>query len=86
MQTATNKIAVHALKAAVLAAGGQMAFARALRKKTGRNIQQGHVSFWLHGSKKGLPPDLCLLVERLYGIPREKLRPDVYLGKNGLPP
>lgn len=44
-----------------------------LAKRLG--ITQGAISQWL---KRGVPPERCKAVEKITGIPREKLRPDIY--------
>lgn len=56
-----------ALKQAIRAVGGLRAFARAL------GIAHTSVLAWAQ-----VPPLRVLSVEKISGIPREKLRPDVY--------
>lgn len=60
-----------ALKAAVEKAGGQSQFARDL------GTHQPTVWRWLHQSKQ-LPAEYVLTAERLYGVSRHDLRPDIY--------
>lgn len=55
--------------------GGQGHFAQRISTDA-RPVSQQLVSYWL---KKGeLPAELVLRVELLTGIPRERLRPDVF--------
>lgn len=60
-----------ALEKAVSSGGSQSAFARSL------GVSQTAVWKWLHKSKL-LPAEYVLTVERLYGISRHQLRPDIY--------
>lgn len=60
-----------ALQAAVEKAGGQSQFARDL------GTHQPTVWRWLHQSKQ-LPAEYVLATERLYGVSRHDLRPDIY--------
>lgn len=60
-----------ALTRAVLIAGGQSEFARAL------GTHQPNVWRWINQSKQ-LPAEYVLLVEELYDVPRWELRPDLY--------
>ncbi len=62
-----------ALRRAISVAGGQDKVAAALE------VPQSTVSYWLNGSKFGVAAEKCPLIESLYGIPREELRPDIYL-------
>lgn len=60
---------------AIECAGGQAAFAK-LMSAEGKNISQQLVSYWL---KKGeMPAELVLRAERLTGVSRFRLRPDVF--------
>jgi DNA-binding transcriptional regulator YdaS (Cro superfamily) len=60
---------------AVCTAGGQSAFA-SLMSLSERAISQQLVSYWL---KKGeLPAEFVLRAERLTGVSRYRLRPDVF--------
>lgn len=61
-----------ALALAITKAGGQAALARALGGKT----STAHISYWLHHSK--LPAERVLDVERITGVSRHDLRPDIY--------
>ena len=60
------------LQEACDALGGQAALARELQKR------QGDVWYWLNRSKNGLPAEHVLRVERASGVPRYRLRPDLY--------
>lgn len=60
-----------ALCEAVERAGSQSAIARAL------GVAQPTVWKWLHKSKQ-LPAEYVLTAERLYGVSRHLLRPDIY--------
>tara|TARA_R110002124_G_scaffold90543_1_gene230847 strand:+ start:24920 stop:25204 length:285 start_codon:yes stop_codon:yes gene_type:complete len=60
-----------ALKAAVNAARSQSNFAKKL------GVSQPAVWKWLQSSKK-LPAEHVLTVEKLFGISRHELRPDIY--------
>jgi DNA-binding transcriptional regulator YdaS (Cro superfamily) len=51
-----------------------------LAKKIG--VTQGAISQWL---KRGVPPKRVRAVERVTGIPRERLRPDIYGGAKRRP-
>ncbi len=60
---------------------GQTALARALSTDS-RPIRQGHVWAWLN--RDGLlPPEFVLTVERLTGVSRHELRPDVFGTEDG---
>jgi DNA-binding transcriptional regulator YdaS (Cro superfamily) len=67
----TNLNRFEALKLAVLRAGSQESFADAM------GVAQGTVSKWLRLSKQ-LPAENVLTAERLYGVSRHDLRPDIY--------
>lgn len=70
-----------ALAKAIDAAGGQTAFAGLVSTEQ-RQVSQQLVSYWL---KKGeLPAELVLRVEKLTGVLRSELRPDVFLLPNDL--
>lgn len=62
-----------ALRRAIAVAGGQENFAGKL------DIRQSLVSYWLTKSKFGAAAEYCPRIELLFGIPREELRPDLYL-------
>jgi len=62
------------LRNAVKQAGGQEAFVELL-KQYDVNVCRQAVSKWL---KRGVPPTRVIAVERITGIPRHVLRPDIY--------
>lgn len=66
-----------ALQRAVDIIGGQTALARVLSTPD-RPIRQGHVWAWLNRDNGALPPEFVLTVERLTGVSRHDLRPDVF--------
>jgi DNA-binding transcriptional regulator YdaS (Cro superfamily) len=59
---------MNGLKKAIKAAGGPVAFANAL------GINRQAVWAW-----KQIPAERIIEIERLTGVPREELRPDLYL-------
>ncbi|ODB41086.1 hypothetical protein BB427_11380 [Pseudoalteromonas sp. BMB] len=62
-----------ALKQAIKNVGGQKQLAEAI----GGKVTQQKVSYWL---KKGkVPAELVLRVEKVTGVKRTELRPDVFL-------
>lgn len=61
-----------ALLAAVKKAGGQASFSKAL------GVRQSLVWYWIERSKRGVPGERVLDVERLTGVSRHELRPDLY--------
>jgi len=65
-----------ALAKAINVAGGQAAFA-VLVSTQERHVSQQLVSYWFR--KGELPAELVLRVEILTGVPRDELRPDVFL-------
>lgn len=65
-------MSIEALKRACDAAGGQ----KALAKRVGTT--QSQVWYWLSRSKKGVPAEFVLPIERETGVPRHDLRPDLY--------
>lgn len=65
-----------ALSKAIDLAGGQTAFA-VLVSTDERQVSQQLVSYWFR--KGELPAELVLRVEKLTGVSREELRPDVFL-------
>lgn len=65
-----------ALAKAIDLAGGQTAFA-VLVSTDERPVSQQLVSYWFR--KGELPAELVLRVEKLTGVLREELRPDVFL-------
>lgn len=52
--------------------GGQTSMARLLK------TSQANVWSWLNKTKHGLPAEVVLQVEELSGVPRFRLRPDIY--------
>lgn len=61
-----------ALKEAIKRAGGQEALAEAI------GVPQSTISYWLRGSKKGVPAEKVADIERVTLVPRHKLRPDLF--------
>lgn len=59
------------LAEAIDKAGGQAALARQL------GVKQQTIFGWLHHSRQ-VPAERVLAVERVTGIPRHELRPDIY--------
>jgi DNA-binding transcriptional regulator YdaS (Cro superfamily) len=62
-----------ALQRAIVVAGGQEPFANRLK------IRQSLVWYWLERAKFGVPAEKTPLIEAHFGIPREELRPDIFL-------
>jgi DNA-binding transcriptional regulator YdaS (Cro superfamily) len=60
----------HILEQAIAAMGSQTALAKAIGKS------QGHISKWLE--RKYVPAESVLAIESATGIPRQKIRPDLY--------
>jgi DNA-binding transcriptional regulator YdaS (Cro superfamily) len=58
------------LEQAISTLGSQTALAKAIGKS------QGHISKWLERSY--VPAESVLAIERATGIPRQKIRPDLY--------
>lgn len=58
------------LEKAIAAMGSQTALAKAIGKS------QGHISKWLE--RKYVPAESVLAIESATGIPRQKIRPDLY--------
>jgi DNA-binding transcriptional regulator YdaS (Cro superfamily) len=58
------------LEQAIAALGSQTALAKAIGKS------QGHISKWLE--RKHVPAESVLAIESATGIPRHKIRPDLY--------
>lgn len=65
-------MANEALRRAVDIAGGQ----KPLAERIGST--QSHVWYWLERSKKGVPAQYCLAIERETGVSVHELRPDVF--------
>jgi len=59
------------LERAVQRAGGQTALAKALNKK------QAHIWGWINRDKK-VPAEQVIPIEKITGVPRYELRPDIY--------
>lgn len=57
---------------AIEIAGGQSGLAKLL------GIKQGQISGWVRRDKKAPPPEYVLKIERLTGVSRHLLRPDVF--------
>jgi DNA-binding transcriptional regulator YdaS (Cro superfamily) len=64
--------AVKALERACAIAGGQAQLAALIGKK------QGQIYFWLRRAKKGVPGETVLAIEKVTGVSRHDLRPDLY--------
>lgn len=76
MKRKTNGVAkMHALRKAISKVGTQTEFARRLPKLNKRRPDQRDVSKWL---ESGLPVKWVLHVEKLTGVPRHELAPEVY--------
>jgi DNA-binding transcriptional regulator YdaS (Cro superfamily) len=60
------------LKRAIEAAGGQKRLAKRI------NVTQSQVWYWLMRSKKGVPAERVLDIERETGVSRTELRPDIW--------
>ena len=69
-----------ALRQAISSAGGQVALAVALGLKS-----QGSISNWLLREKR-VPAERVLEVERVTGVSRHDLRPDLYPREHSAPP
>ena len=65
-------MSVEALKRACDAVGGQ----KRLADKIG--TRQSLIWYWLNSSKKGVPAEFVLPIERETGVSRSELRPDLY--------
>lgn len=65
-------MASDALKRACEIAGGQSSLAERI------GTTQGQVWYWLRKSKRGVPGEVVLLIERETGVSRHELRPDLY--------
>lgn len=61
-----------ALKRAIEAAGGQTSLAKLI------GTTQSHVWYWLEKSKRGVPSEHVLDIERATKISRHDLRPDIF--------
>jgi DNA-binding transcriptional regulator YdaS (Cro superfamily) len=67
----TNINRFEALKLALIRAGSQESLATAL------GVSQGTISKWV-GCSKQMPAEYVLTAEKLYGVSRHDLRPDIY--------
>jgi DNA-binding transcriptional regulator YdaS (Cro superfamily) len=65
-------MSVEALKRACDLAGGQ----KRLADKIG--TRQSLIWYWLNSSKKGVPAEFVLSIERETGVSRSELRPDLF--------
>ena len=61
-----------ALKRACDVAGGQKPLAELI------GTTQSQVWYWLERSKKGVPAEFVIPIEKATGVSRHKLRPDLY--------
>ena len=67
---------MEAIELAIKQMGTATALARAIERETGEYCTPEAVRQW---RKRGaVPPARVLLIERLTGVPRHKLRPDIY--------
>lgn len=66
-----------ALTEAINAAGSQSELARRLTEISGRPVKQQQVWNWLHREKRP-PVKQSQFIERVTGITKERLRPDVF--------
>ncbi|HEF0121920.1 YdaS family helix-turn-helix protein [Citrobacter freundii] len=66
-----------ALMEAINAAGGQSELARKLSLSSGKEVKQQQVWNWLHREKRP-PIKQSQHIERVTGVLKEKLRPDVF--------
>lgn len=68
----------NAIAHAAAIAGGQSALAKELRHLTPNNkISQGHVWSWINRSGR-VPAEYCAAIEKLTGVTKEQLRPDIF--------
>jgi DNA-binding transcriptional regulator YdaS (Cro superfamily) len=68
------------LSEAVEKAGGQVALAKQLTEMTGIPVSQQRVWNWLYRDDEAPPEKFCVPIERLTGVLRNQLRPDVDWG------
>lgn len=66
-----------ALSDAISVAGGQSELARKLTSSSGGSVKQQQVWNWLNREKRP-PAKQAAYIEKVTGIPKEKLRPDVF--------
>jgi DNA-binding transcriptional regulator YdaS (Cro superfamily) len=60
------------LRRAIKIAGGQSALARKI------GVKQSTIWFWLMESKRGVPAEFVLKIEKATGVSRHELRPDIW--------
>jgi DNA-binding transcriptional regulator YdaS (Cro superfamily) len=65
-------MSVAALELACVRVGGQKPLADLI------GTTQGQVWYWLKRSKRGVPAEFVLPIERVTGVSRHDLRPDLY--------
>lgn len=73
----TNTALLTPLERAVEKVGGQTALASKISKLTGTAIKQSDVRNWINRDKK-LPAEYVLAIEKVAGVSRHELRPDIY--------
>lgn len=61
-----------ALQTAIERCGSQAALAERI------GVRQTLVSYWVTKAKAGVPAEYVLPIERITGVPRHELRPDIY--------
>lgn len=66
-----------ALTEAINSAGGQSELARRLSDISGRKVKQQQVWNWLHREKRP-PVKQSQFIERITGVTKERLRPDIF--------
>ena len=77
MRQSANDSCVTGLQNAIQAAGGQTQLAKKISKLLSKPVKQQQVWNWLNRNKR-VPADKVLVVERVSGVSRGKLRPDLY--------
>lgn len=65
------------LDKALSAAGSQQALASAI------GVRQSTLWYWLRKSRRGVPAEFVIEIERVTGVPRHELRPDLYPRERG---
>ncbi len=71
------KTETDALKEAIEIAGGQSELARKISQASSSNVKQQQVWNWLNREQK-TPSKHVLFVEKVTGVSRVRLRPDLY--------
>jgi DNA-binding transcriptional regulator YdaS (Cro superfamily) len=61
-----------AIDKAIQAAGGQSALARLI------GVRQSHIWNWANRDRQGVPPNHVLSIEKVTGVSRHELRPDIF--------